>query len=129
MNTRNYSPTRNRTLYRSRDGVIFGVCRGLADFSELPVTGIRLFMIVMSLFVFPFVPIAYVLGAIILKPAPILPFSDDDEEEFYNSYASDRNLALNRLKRRMEGLERRTRRMESSVTNRELDWERRFKES
>ncbi len=129
MNATTYTTNTNRTLYRSRNGVVFGVCRGLAEYSELPVLGIRLVVVILSLFAFPFVPIAYVIAAVMLKPAPVLPFSDDDEQEFYNSYASDRKLALSRLKRRMESLERRTRRMESSVTNREEDWERRFKQT
>jgi phage shock protein C len=57
-----------------------------------------------------------------MKPAPVVPLATADEQEFYDSYANSRHLAVMRLKRRYRSLERRLQRMEHTVTSREFDW-------
>jgi phage shock protein C len=69
---------------------------------------------------------AYLIAALIMKPAPVIPIYDRDEQEFYDSYTQSRQGAAHRLKKRYQSLERRIRRMEDRVTGREFDWERRF---
>ncbi len=39
-----------RKMYRSRDGVIFGLCQGFADWRELPVGSVRLVVVLIALF-------------------------------------------------------------------------------
>lgn len=116
-----------RTLYRSRQGMIFGVCQGLADYAEIRVLWVRVAAIIATLFTgfWPIVLI-YIVAAIFLKPAPVIEFSSDEDWNFYQTYVADRKMALLRLKRRCETLDKRTRRMENIVTNKEYDWERRF---
>ncbi len=120
-----YTPT--RTLYRSRNGWIFGVCQGIADYADLPVFWIRVAAVV-ALAITGFWPmlLIYILAAIFLKPAPVLAFANDEDWSFYQTYATDRKMALLRLKNRCEALDRRTRRMEHIVTDRAFDWERRL---
>jgi phage shock protein C len=65
----------------------------------------------------------YLIAALLMKPAPVIPIKTDAEQEFYDSYANSRHLAARRIKRRYENLERRIRRMEHIVTAREFDWE------
>ena len=116
-----------RTLYRSRNGWIFGICQGLADYADICVGWVRV-CAVAALMITGFWPmfIIYVVAAIFLKPAPVVELRDDEDWNFYQAYVSDRKMALSRLKRRCEALDRRTRRMENVVTNREYDWDRRF---
>jgi phage shock protein C len=111
-------------IYRSRNGVIFGVCRGLAEHFDFSVVWARIIAI-FFLFVTGFwIAIGiYLLAALLLKPAPVIPLKTEAEQEFYNSYANSRHLAAQRIKRRYENLERRIRRMEHIVTAREFDWE------
>ncbi|NBD37957.1 MAG: envelope stress response membrane protein PspC [Verrucomicrobia bacterium] len=118
---------RNRTLYRSRRGWIFGVCQGVANYADIPVGWIRLGAVV-ALLMTGFWPmfLLYIVAAIFLRPAPVLDFSDEEDWNFYQTYVTDRKIALQRLKRRCETLDRRTRRMENIVTNPSYDWERRF---
>jgi phage shock protein C len=71
----------------------------------------------------------YLLAAVIMKPEPVAPFRSADDEEFYNSYTASRTMAVDRLKRTFDHLDRRLRRMEDTVTTREYDWERRFNQS
>jgi phage shock protein C len=122
-----YEPKKG--LYRSREGVIFGVCRGLADYLDFPVFGMRIILLLFALLttIFPAV-ILYIIAALLMKPEPVLPLEDADDTEFYNSYTNSRGLALQRLKRTFDSLDRRIQRMESMVTARDYDWERRFNE-
>lgn len=119
--------TSSRTLYRSRHGLLFGVCRGIADYAELSVFWVRLGIIIAA-FLTGFWPmlLLYLVAAIFLKPAPVIEFTDDEDWNFYQTYVADRKMALLRLKRRCQALDNRTSRMENIVTNREYDWDRRF---
>lgn len=119
--------TNKRSLYRSRKGLIFGVCRGIADYSEISVLWIRVGVIVaMILTGFWPVFLIYLVAAIFLRPAPVVEFSNDEDWSFYETYVKDRRFALSGLSERCKVLDRRTRRLESIVTDREYDWERRF---
>ena len=114
-------------LYRSRDGVILGVCKGLADYFDFSVFWTRAIALILLLFsgFWPIMGI-YFLAALLMKPEPAIPIETDDEMEFYDSYVYSRKGALDRLKRRYKNLERRIERMEHTVTSREFDWENRL---
>jgi phage shock protein C len=116
-------------LYRARDGVIFGICKGIARHLEFPVFWLRVITVVLFIFsgIWP-VAIAYVVGALLIKPEPVVPFETEEDQEFYNSYVTSRSMALKRLKRTFDNLDRRIRRMEDIVTARDYDWESRLHE-
>jgi phage shock protein C len=114
-------------LYRSRNGVILGVIRGIAEYFNFSVFWARTIAIVL-LFFTGFWPIIglYFLAALLMKPRPVLPIETEDEQEFYDSYVDSRKRALDRLKRRYNNLDRRIQRMEHTVTSRGYDWESRL---
>ncbi len=116
--------------YRARDGVIFGVCKGLSRYLDANVVGLRLIAVVV-MFVTGFWPviIAYIIAALLMKPEPVMPLETEEDAEFYNSFTSSRKMALQRLKRTYDNLDRRIQRIESTVTARDYDWERRFHEN
>ena len=116
-----------RGLYRSRQGAFLGVCRGLAEYFDLSVTWIRIFVVLVLLAtgIWPVLGI-YLVAALIMKPEPVRPFKTPDEREFYDSYATSRESAAQRIKRRYRSLERRIRRLEDTATSREFDWQRRM---
>ena len=121
---RNHDKLTRGGIYRSRNGAIFGVCRGLAehfDFSILWARIIAIFFLLVTGF-WPAIGI-YLIAALLMKPAPVIPIKTEGEQEFYDSYANSRHLAVRRIKRRYENLERRIRRMEHIVTAREFEWE------
>lgn len=114
-------------IYRSRKGMILGVCRGLADYADFPVFWIRIILLATMVFSgFWPVIILYVIAGIILKPEPVLPIDCEDDYEFYDTYASSRKTALHRIKREFDGLNRRIGRMEDLVTSKDYTWQRRF---
>jgi phage shock protein C len=120
--------TDHRGIYRSRQGAIFGVCRGLAEHFDFSVFWVRFIAIALLVFsgLWPAM-ILYLLAALVMKPEPVMPISSPGERHFYDAYASSRHEAAQRLKRRYDGLEERIRRMEDVVTSREYDWERRLR--
>ncbi len=116
-----------RGLYRSRRGILFGVCSGLAETFELSVFWTRTIVVVMLVFSgFWPVGLLYLVAALLMKPEPVVTIGTEDEQEFYDSYVHSRRRAVDRLKRRYDSLERRIRRMEHRVTAREFEWEERF---
>ena len=122
-----YQPPRR--LYRSRHGKIFGVCGGLADYFEVRRGVVRLLAILAAIFTW-FWPVigAYVVLSLVLKPEPVLPLESEEDAEFYNSYTGSRELAIQRIKRVYDSLDRRVQRMEATVTARDYDWDRRLNE-
>jgi phage shock protein C len=116
-----------RGLYRSRNGVLFGVCRGLADYFNFKVFWVRCIAVAVLLLtgIWPLAGI-YILAALLMKPEPVLSLQSEDEEEFYHSYVDSRRRAAQRLKNRYRKLDRRIRRLEDSVTSHEFDWDRRL---
>ena len=111
-------------IYRSRRGILLGVCRGLADHFDFSVFWVRTIAILFFLITgfWPAIGL-YLIAALLMKPEPVIPIETDAEKEFYDSYTHSRHQAAHRLKRRFQNLERRIRRMEDIVTAREFDWD------
>ncbi len=115
--------------YRARNGILLGVCKGIARHTGMPVFWVRLIALIMLPLTGFWPPVAlYVIAAVIMKPEPAIPFRTEADEEFYNSFANSRLMALHRLKRTFDSLDRRIRRMESMVTDREYSWRQRLGE-
>lgn len=124
----NYQPSQ-RKLYRARDGRIFGVCQGFARYMDAPVGVVRILTVVAAFVTgFWLVVGAYLLLALVLKPEPMIPIETAEDAEFYNSYTASPDMALMRIKRIYDSLDRRIQRMEAIVTARDYDWERRLNE-
>ena len=117
-------------LYRSRSGLILGVCQGLANYFDFSVFWTRAIAVGFLIFtgIWPVVGL-YLLGALLMKPEPVVAFRNEGDQEFYDQYATSRGMAVRRLKRTYDNLDRRIRRMEDAVTAREFDWDRRFNQS
>jgi len=125
---RHISELRPDQLYRSRSGLLLGVCKGLARFLDVPVFWMRVFIVVLTPFtgVLPMIG-AYLVAGFLIKPEPVLPPDSDEERAFYNDYVSSRANAIERIKRRFDRLDRRIRRLEDHVTSREFDFDRRLR--
>ena len=115
-------------IYRARNGVFLGVCKGIADYFDFSVFWIRMAMVIVFIFsgFWPVIGI-YLVAAFFMKPKPVKPIESEQEREFYDSYVHSPKTAAQRLKRKFEELERRIRHMEDKVTGREYEWERRFR--
>ena len=117
-------------LYRSRSGLVLGVCKGLAAFLDVPAGAVRLAVVVLAPFtgLWPMLA-AYLIAGFVIKPEPVLAPDSDEERAFYDDYVASRKNALARVKRRFDQLDRRVRRLEDHVTSREYDFDRRLRRS
>ena len=122
-----YTHSPRKGLYRSRNGMFLGVCQGLADHLDMSVTGLRVGVFLLQFFFFPVALLAYIIIGLIMKPEPIIPFRDDMDREFYDSYNTSKTMAIQRLRQTYDNLDRRIRRIESIVTSRDFDWENRIR--
>ncbi len=114
-------------LYRSRHGRILGVCQGLAEYMNVSVFWTRVIALALLVFTgFWMVLGIYFVAALLMKPEPVVPLESEEDDEFYNSYTSSRSMAIRRLKRTFDNLDRRIQHMEDIVTSREYDWNRRM---
>jgi phage shock protein C len=122
-----YTRSFRNGIYRSRNGMLLGVCKGLAGYFDFSVFWTRVIALIF-LFVAGFLPAIglYLLAALLMKPEPVIPTVTPAEKEFYDSYTYSRRGAVQRLKRRFENLQRRIQRMEHIVTSAEYDWENRL---
>jgi len=136
---------RYRGPHRSRRARILGVCAGLAEHFDLSVKGVRIVAVIL-LIVMGFWPVIglYLLAAILMKPAPLIPplseedyqaeaeprtkkgFKRPDPEE---AYRAERQKAADSLKRTFDRLNGRLQDLEDKVTAKEFDWERRYNQS
>ena len=75
--TRNY----RNGIYRSRNGAILGVCRGLAEHFDFSIFWTRVIAVIL-LFVAGFLPAIglYLLAALLMKPEPVIPVYDAAEK-------------------------------------------------
>jgi phage shock protein C len=114
-------------VYRSRNGIILGVCRGIAEYFDFSIFWVRAIALIL-LFITGFWPITglYFIAALLMKPEPVVPIQTEEEQEFYDSYTHSSRGAVDRLKRRYDNLERRIQRMEHTVTAREFNWDQRL---
>lgn len=115
-------------IYRARDGVFLGVCKGIAEYFDLSVFWVRIALVIVFIFsgFWPVIGV-YLVAAFFMKPRPVKPIESEAEREFYDSYVQSPKSAAQRLKKKFADLERRIRNMESKVTGREYEWERRFR--
>ena len=118
---------KRKGLYRSRQGFIFGVCRGVADYLDISVFWTRAIAVFFLFVSFGWAVFGYVVAALLMKLEPVIPLESADDAEFYNSYASSHSLGLRRLKQTYDRLNRRIERLETIVTGRDYDWEQRLK--
>ena len=122
-----YSSISRRGVYCSRDGIILGVCRGIADYFNFSVFWIRAIMIAVFIFtgLWPIIGL-YILAALLMKSEPGVPGSSGSKENSYGRYSRARHDTAERFKRKWRHLEKRIRSMEDKVTSSKFDWNRRF---
>jgi phage shock protein C len=110
-------------IYRSRQGIFMGVCRGLAEHFNFSVFWMRTIVFIMFLFTgFWPMGVLYIIAGLLLKLEPVMPLENETDQEFYQSYTTSRESAIQRLKRKFDNIDRRIQRMEHTVTSREFDF-------
>jgi phage shock protein C len=77
---------RSGRIYRDREnGLILGVCAGIAEYLELPVLAIRAAALVALWFAFTPVLLVYVTAGILLPDLPLRHLGREREHRFWRS--------------------------------------------
>jgi phage shock protein C len=126
---RRFRDDRNNTprncLYRDRDnGMIFGVCAGLADYFGFGTRVTRICVAIGALF-FPSIVSIYVILGLLLDPAPPAARERSGEDpEVRRRVRAEPHATLNSVRFRFRELDRRLQRLEKHVTSRKYNLER-----
>ena len=116
-------------LYRDpANGVLAGVCAGIADYFGLERIVVRLAFVVALVLFFPPTVIAYIVLAIALPKRPPVLYANREDEAFWRGVATAPDDTFQGLRRRFGDLESRLRAMEQSVTSSEFDLHRKFRD-
>jgi len=112
-------------LYRDREnGIVAGVCAGLADYFGLNRKGLRVITALSTLFFMPFVVPAYIILAIILPVKPANLYKDESQEKFWRGVSMAPSDVFSNLSHRFRELDQRLQKMEAFVTSREFAMDR-----
>ena len=99
-----------RRLYRSRNGVILGVCRGVADYFDFSVFWARAIAVSLLFFTHFWLVIGlYLLAALLMKSEPAIPFRTGPKDGFDSRYTYAKHDTVDRMKRKWQRLEKRIR--------------------
>ena len=117
-----------RGLYRSKNGILLGVCKGVAEYFDVSVFWIRAAVVILFIFT-GFWPVVglYILAALVMKSQPADDKRAGLKPNSGTRFHCARDDAAERLKRRWKHLEKRIRKMEEKITSREFDWHNRFR--
>lgn len=120
-----FSPNR---FYRDpKNGIIRGVCAGIADYFGIPVVPVRIAMIVaFFLFSVP-VALAYLILGFVLNPKPDGLYRSEDEERFWRRTRVDPHRTVSEFQQKFRSVEKRIRDAEAYVTSSEFKLNRDFR--
>ncbi len=110
-----------RKLYRSRDGVLLGVCKGIAEWRDFPVDLVRLAFILLT-FVGGFTIWIYFILAFVLPVEPEGYYRDNRYERRKRGYQEKKED----IKTDFENLKAKVNKMEDEELDKERDWDNRF---
>ncbi len=122
-----YSRKSRSGLYRSRNGLLLGVCRGVADYFYFSVFWIRAAAVILFICTgfWPIVGV-YILAALLMKFDPAKSVGSESKPGAGGRHRCTRNDTAERLRRKWKHMEKRIRKMEDKVTSSEFDWNSRF---
>ena len=106
-----------RRFYRSRRGMIAGVCAGVADYFGFNLRVTRILAVIALIVATPATLLAY-FGTVLLVPTgPVEPTEPDYDPNFRRALRSDPSATMSEVNRRFRKLDSRLARMERYVTS------------
>ncbi len=114
-------------LYRNTaDGVVFGVCAGVADYFGFNLAVTRAIVVVAALFSFPLVLTVYLVLALLLPKDPRPHGGEPDEVE--TRVRTEPHATLSSLRYRFRDMDARLQRLEKYVTSTRYKLDREFEQ-
>jgi len=117
--------TNPHRLYRDpENGMLAGVCAGLADYFGFNLKGLRLITAIGGVIFAPFVITSYVILAILLPKRPTVERVDKAQEDFWRGVSNAPSDTFSSVRHRFRELDLRLQRMEAFVTSKEFEIDR-----
>lgn len=107
----------NRLFRDPRNGIILGVCAGIAGYFGVERWVVRLAAVVALLMFTPATILVYLVLGFILPRAPERLYESSEEARFWRNVRVDPARSFSELRHRFRGLEHRLRAMEAYVTS------------
>lgn len=107
----------NRLFRDPRNGIILGVCAGIAGYFGVERWVVRLAAVVALLMFTPATLLVYLVLGFILPRAPERLYESSEEARFWRNVRVDPARSFSELRHRFRGLEHRLRAMEAYVTS------------
>ena len=128
MNAVNHNPNPRR-LYRDvENGMVAGVCAGIADYFGFSVTGFRWLVVLGCAFAMPALFIGYIAAAFLLPRKPAGMYHNEGEETFWRSVRRDPHYAFDDIRQKYRDLDGRLQGMEQYVTSPRFDLDQKFRD-
>lgn len=122
-------PNRHRLYKDKQNGMVAGVCAGIAKYYGWRPDGLRVGIVLLSLFAFPLPVIVYIVAALVMKPEPLEPvFQTAEEEKFWRTFSTRPRATFSELKHRFRALDARLADLESAVTSDEYGLRKAFRD-
>ncbi len=120
---------RAQRFYRDpKRGKLMGVCAGVADYFGWNVTLVRVLAVIALLWLNVITLVAYVVLGLMLPVKPEQPYDWDKDEAWWRSVRRSPNGTFRDVRQRFRELDQRLQRMESYITSRRYDLERKFRD-
>jgi phage shock protein C len=121
-------PRRNKLYRNAEDGMIAGVCAGIADYFAFDLTITRVVVALGALFFWPTFVIAYVILAILLdkRPAESTYRRTEQDSDIERKVRAEPHATLHTVRHRFRELDRRMQKLEKYVTSERFKLDREF---
>jgi phage shock protein C len=118
-----------RRLYRDiENGMLAGVCAGIADYVGFSVRALRWLVALSCFFALPGIVVAYVVAAFLLPRKPAGMYRDEGEETFWRSVRRDPHFTCDDIRSKFRDLDHRLQGMERYVTSPRFDLDQKFRD-
>ena len=115
-------------LYRiPEQGIIGGVCAGVADYFGIATGLVRLALVLAVIFFTPLVLVGYVVARLLMPVRPPRLYRDEQDEAFWRGVTIKPDNTLAGLSQRFRRLEKRIADMEAHVTTNQFELNRQIR--
>ena len=126
--TANNDPNPRRLYRDTENGMLAGVCAGIADYFGFSVKALRWLVALGCFFMIPAILICYVAAAFLLPRKPVGLYRNPDEETFWRTVRRDPHFACDDIRRKFRELDGRLQSMEQYVTSPRFDLDQEFRD-
>ena len=126
--TENHQPNPRRLYRDTENGIVAGVCAGIADYFGISRRALRWLVFLSCFFAMPAVIISYVVAAFLLPRKPAGMYQSEREETFWRSVRRDPHFTCDDIRSKFRDLDRRLQGMEQYVTSPRFDLDQKFRD-